>query len=129
MLDPLGADSVYESLPIRQIFDGLVATDAGLNIIPALASTWTISRDNRTYEFRLREGVRFHDGLPLTPDDVIFTFERAVRADDPGNLARPYLSVIEGAEAFAEGRTPLLAGVVATVSGRFAAATALSISA
>ena len=63
-LDPVGADSVYESLPIRQVFDGLVATDAGLNIVPALASTWTISRDNRTYEFRLREGVRFHDGSP-----------------------------------------------------------------
>lgn len=104
-LDPVAADSVYESLPIRQVFDGLVATDAGLNIVPALASTWTISRDNRTYEFRLREGVRFHDGVALRADDVVFTFERALHTDDPGNLARPYLSVIEtgGVQATGEG--------------------------
>jgi oligopeptide transport system substrate-binding protein len=112
-LDPLGADSVYESLPIRQLFDGLVATDAGLDIVPGLAATWTISRDNRTYLFHLREGVRFHDGEPLTARDVAFTFERALRADDPGNLSRPYLSVIEGAEEFAARRTDRLAGVTA----------------
>lgn len=112
-LDPMGADSVYESLPIRQIFDGLVATDAGLNIVPALAATWTITRDNRTYVFRLRENVRFHDSVPLSADDVVFTFERALRADDPGNLARPYLSVIEGAEAFASGAVEELSGVQA----------------
>ncbi|HET9299359.1 MAG TPA: ABC transporter substrate-binding protein [Candidatus Polarisedimenticolaceae bacterium] len=110
-LDPLGADSVYESLPIRQVFEGLVATDAGLNIVPALAATWTISRDGRTYVLHLREGVRFHDSVPLAADDVVFTFERALRSDDPGNLARPYLSVLEGADAFAAGRTPGLAGV------------------
>ena len=110
-LDPLGADSVYESLPIRQVFEGLVATDAGLNIVPALAATWTISRDGRSYLFHLREGVRFHDTLPLTADDVVFTFERALRSDDPGNLARPYLSVLEGADAFAAGGVGELAGV------------------
>lgn len=117
-LDPLGADSVYESLPIRQIFDGLVATDAGLDIVPALAATWTISRDSRTYLFHLREGVRFHDGRPLTARDVAFTFERALRADDPGNLSRPYLSVIEGAEDFAAGRADTLPGVTAVDEGK-----------
>ncbi|HEX5043936.1 MAG TPA: ABC transporter substrate-binding protein [Candidatus Polarisedimenticolaceae bacterium] len=115
-LDPLGADSVYESLPIRQVFEGLVATDAGLNIVPALAATWTISRDGRTYVFHLREGVRFHDSAPLAADDVVFTFERALRSDDPGNLARPYLSVLEGADAFAAGQ-PRLAGVLAVDAG------------
>jgi len=110
-LDPLGADSVYESLPIRQVFEGLVATDAGLNIVPALATTWTISRDGRTYEFHLREGVRFHDSAPLSADDIVFTFERALRSQDPGNLARPYLSVLAGADAFAAGRETHLSGV------------------
>ena len=110
-LDPLGADSVYESLPIRQVFEGLVATDAGLNIVPALATTWTMSRDGRTYVLHLREGVRFHDSVALAADDVVFTFERALRSEDPGNLARPYLSVLEGADAFAAGRAPRLAGV------------------
>jgi ABC-type transport system substrate-binding protein len=116
-LDPVGVDSVYESLPIRQLFDGLVATDAGLNVVPALATTWTISRDGRRYAFRLREDVRFHDGRPLTADDVAFTFERALRTDDPGNLVRPYLSVISGADAYAARRAATLAGVRADDGG------------
>ena len=61
-LDPLYCNSVYESLPINQIFDTLVSYDPSLTVIPALAETWTISKDNREYTFTLREGVRFHNG-------------------------------------------------------------------
>jgi len=68
--------------------------------------------------------VRFHDGTPLAADDVVFTFERALRSDDPGNLARPYLSVLEGADAFATRQVRELSGVraidAATVQIRLA---------
>jgi len=46
-IDPASVDSVYDALPVGQIFDGLVALDPGLNIVPALAATWTISHDGR----------------------------------------------------------------------------------
>src|SRR5262245_13594924 len=44
-LDPADAASIYESLPVNQIFDGLVSIDPGLNILPSLATSWTLSRD------------------------------------------------------------------------------------
>jgi peptide/nickel transport system substrate-binding protein/oligopeptide transport system substrate-binding protein len=111
-LDPATVDSVYESLPVNQIFDGLVAFDPSLHVVPGLASTWTISRDARTYTFHLRRGVRFHDGSELTADDVVFTFERVL---SPGRerrgLAFSYLSPVEGAMEYAAGERETLPGV------------------
>src|SRR5262249_62163004 len=48
---------------------------AGLNT-PSLAESWTESKDGLTYEFVLRKGVRFHNGDPVTPADVKFSFDR-----------------------------------------------------
>src|SRR4029453_3829458 len=42
---------------------------------PSLAESWTVSADQRVYDFKLREGVRFHNGDPFTPDDVKFSFQ------------------------------------------------------
>ncbi len=41
--------------------------------MPSLASDWTVSPDGLTYTFTLREGVTFHDGQPLTPQDVVWS--------------------------------------------------------
>lgn len=99
-LDPVDVDSVYDSLPVNQLFDGLVALNPGLNVVPALAETWTISRDGKTYTFRLRPGVRFHDGSPLTSEDVVFTFRRALAPrGERENLAATYLSCVAVVEA------------------------------
>lgn len=110
-LDPAFVDSVYEGLPVHQIFDGLVALDASLNTIPSLAATWTIA-EQREYVFHLRPGVLFHDGTPLTSGDVAFTIRRVL---SPGHarrsLATPYLLVIEGARDFYAGKSKDLAGV------------------
>src|SRR5207245_3248385 len=43
---------------------------------PGLAESWTVSRDGRIYEFVLRKGARFHNGDPVTAEDVKFSFER-----------------------------------------------------
>lgn len=113
-LDPVLADSVYEGLPLNQIFDGLVEIDPGLNVAPGLAATWRISRDGRLYEFHLREGVRFHDGEPLSADDVVFTIRRVLRSStDRRSPVHSYLVPIDGATEFAEGRSPDLPGVEA----------------
>jgi len=113
-LDPLASDSVYESLPLHQIFDTLVTFDASLNLVPALAKTWTISKDGTNYTFRLRENVRFHDGAPFRAEDVVFTFERLLRPEDRApSLAYSYVMVVAGAEAFATGSTDEIEGVIA----------------
>jgi peptide/nickel transport system substrate-binding protein len=61
-----------------QIFNGLVGLDEHLNPVPELAERWSIEDEGRTYRFTLRRGVQWHDGQPLTSDDVRFTFERAL---------------------------------------------------
>ncbi len=64
---------------ISNIYEGLVAFDRNLRIVPALAVSWG-NRDDTTWEFRLREGVKFHDGTNFTGQDVIDAFEKAVKS-------------------------------------------------
>jgi peptide/nickel transport system substrate-binding protein len=56
--------------------DALVKSMPGTALAPSLAESWTVSPDNRTYEFVLRRGVKFHNGDLLTADDVKFSMER-----------------------------------------------------
>ena len=44
---------------------------------PSLAESWTVSQDQKVYEFKLRQGVKFHNGDPFTAEDVKFSFQRA----------------------------------------------------
>jgi len=58
------------------IFSGLVAHDFELNPVPDLAERWDVSPDGRTYTFYLAPNAVFHDGIPVTSEDVRFTFEQ-----------------------------------------------------
>ena len=58
------------------LHDALVKPMPGNQMAPSLAESWTASKDGRTYEFTLRNGVTFHNGDPVTADDVKFSFER-----------------------------------------------------
>jgi peptide/nickel transport system substrate-binding protein len=58
------------------IHDALVRPYPGQKMGPSLAESWTESADGKTYEFRLRAGLKFHNGDPITADDVKFSFER-----------------------------------------------------
>ncbi|MGH2460442.1 MAG: ABC transporter substrate-binding protein [Chloroflexota bacterium] len=57
------------------VYESLAAYDEKMNIIPALAEKWEISEDGMTYTFHLRPNVTFHNGQPLTADDVKYSFE------------------------------------------------------
>src|SRR5690625_1693772 len=57
------------------IFDNLVRRESDMTIVPALATEWYLI-DDVTWEFKLRDDVVFHDGVPLTADDVVFSFAR-----------------------------------------------------
>src|SRR5882762_4937767 len=59
------------------LHDALVKPMPGSLMAPSLAEWWTVSADQRTYEFKLREGVKFHNGDPFTAEDVKFSFQRA----------------------------------------------------
>ena len=83
MLDPLFLDDVYEASVSVNLFNGLVALDDNLAVVPGLAEEWKVSRDGRIYDFQLRRGVRFHDGTLLDVEDVLFTFRRAMAVHSP----------------------------------------------
>jgi ABC-type transport system substrate-binding protein len=78
-LDPPATFSLATGMVVgRNIFDRLVEHDERLAIIPGLATQWTPSRDGRAWTFRLRQGVRFHDGAPFNADAVVFNVQRAI---------------------------------------------------
>jgi len=76
-LDPANPGNRDTETIIRNMYDGLVARDSAMQIVPQIAVSWT-QTDPLTYEFPLRSGVRFHDGTPLTADDVKFTIDRVL---------------------------------------------------
>jgi peptide/nickel transport system substrate-binding protein len=59
------------------LHDALVKPMPGNLMAPSLAESWTVSADQKVYEFKLREGLRFHNGDPFTAEDVKFSFHRA----------------------------------------------------
>src|SRR6266446_5651755 len=63
-------------LTLYALHDALVKPMPGNPMSPSLAESWTAAKDGLTYEFTLRKGVRFHNGDPVTPEDVKFSFDR-----------------------------------------------------
>src|SRR5438067_13226492 len=58
------------------VHDALVRPYPGQKMGPSLAESWQESQDGKTYQFKLRAGLKFHNGDPLTTEDVKFSFER-----------------------------------------------------
>jgi peptide/nickel transport system substrate-binding protein len=77
-LDPHVENSFETFEQVSNIYDALVTLDPHLRLLPALAVSWS-SPDATTWSFRLRAGVRFHDGSPLTPEDVVYSVRRLLR--------------------------------------------------
>ncbi|WP_203580489.1 ABC transporter substrate-binding protein [Microbacterium hibisci] len=67
------AGAALDQILVDNIYQGLVARTPEQDIVPSLASDWTVSPDGLTYTFTLREGVTFHDGQALTPQDVVWS--------------------------------------------------------
>jgi len=59
------------------LHDALVKPMPGNQFAPSLAESWTVSQEQKIYEFKLRQGVKFHNGDPFTAEDVKFSFHRA----------------------------------------------------
>ncbi|MDA4630124.1 ABC transporter substrate-binding protein, partial [Escherichia coli] len=64
-------------------YDKLVRLDINdpSKIIPDVAESWTVSDDGLTYTFKLKPGLKFASGNPLTAEDVAYSFERAIKID------------------------------------------------
>jgi ABC-type transport system substrate-binding protein len=75
-LDPSRAETVEQGEVLPNVFEGLLRETEGAQVVPWLASEVVVENDGLRYRFRLRPGIRFHDGRRLTARDVRFTFER-----------------------------------------------------
>jgi peptide/nickel transport system substrate-binding protein len=76
--NPIVAQETSSTVPLGYLFEGLVDTNrTTTEVEPNLAESWTVSRDGRTWRFKLRRGVQWTDGRPVTADDVVFTLDAA----------------------------------------------------
>lgn len=81
-LDPQGTSDMIAHMAIRQIYDGLVApTPGNMNTPrPALAESYEVNQAGNEYTFKIRKGVKFHNGAEMTMEDVDFSMQRAMKS-------------------------------------------------
>jgi len=110
-LDPaIGYDWQNWSI-IKSIFDGLMDYAPGTTkLVPHLAESYSVSKDGRTYTFKLRTGVKFHNGREVVAQDFKYTLERVLnpKTQSPG---AGFYGGIQGAEAFASGKAKEVSGI------------------
>ncbi len=97
----------------KLVYSGLVSFDPHLNLIPDLAESWGVSSDGMTYDFTLRENARFHNGRPVTAQDVIYSWERAADPKTQSDTVLTYLGDIIGVKEMHAGQVDHIAGLKA----------------
>jgi len=75
-MDPHRSQAYVDRQIYQSLYDKLVDTDERLRIVPKLATSWTISADGKLATFKLRQGVRFHDGTPFNAEAAEYNFRR-----------------------------------------------------
>ena len=85
--------------------------DKDLNVVPDLAESWDVSPDGTVYTFRLRRNATFHDGKPVTAEDVRWSLERVTSPLTESPNVDQYLGDIVGVEAKLAGDSSEIAGV------------------
>ena len=107
-LDPATVTAVNDFRILMNMYDGLVRyKDGTLEVEPALAKSWTISDDGKTYTFSLRTGISFHDGSKFDANAVKFNFDRMLDKNHPYHNTGPFplsffFSAIENVEVVSD---------------------------
>lgn len=90
--DPAVLLSLSDVYHARMVFEPFIDADDAMQPVPVLAESWESNADGTEWTFRVRQGVTFHDGTPLTADDVVYSFRRLL---DPAT-ASPAAGEITG---------------------------------
>ena len=77
------------------LFAGLTAHDKDNNVVEGLAEDWSHDEEAKTWTFTLRDGLTFHDGEPLTSEDVKFTLEAILDPDNQSEIISNYTDISE----------------------------------
>lgn len=110
MFTPLYTETVYDSDIVNIVFEGLTTTNSNFEPVPELAQKWEISDDNKTYTFYLDKRAKFHDGQPVTAEDVKYTYEMFLHPDYSGVRSSNFLPIL-GAEEFRNGEADTVKGI------------------
>ncbi len=94
-LNPQSARSSRALALLNHVSEGLTKFNPDFTVGPGLAERWTVSDDALTYTFVLRQGVKWHDGQPLTAEDVKFTFDTSMAADSRSTAKGTLTSNVE----------------------------------
>ncbi len=95
-LDPIWTTQVIAGIHGMMVYDTLFAPDEKLQTQPQMVGKWTVSEDKKTYVFTLRDGLRFSDGTPVTPKDVIASVKRWAARDGSGRQLMLYTEAVNG---------------------------------
>ena len=101
-LDPHKAVAAGTKEVMFNVFEGLVKPTSNGDLIPAVASNYTVSEDHLTYTFTLREGVKFHNGDAVTAEDVVYSLKRVAAPTETGVVQVEALSIMADVAAVDE---------------------------
>ena len=108
--NPLIADTQYDEYVNGLVYASLLRLNAKIELEPALAEKYEVSKDSTIITFMLRKGLTFHDGKPVTAADVKFTLEALASPQYDGEI-QSYVQSIKGFKAFNEGKTADVSGI------------------
>ncbi|MBV8694506.1 MAG: peptide ABC transporter substrate-binding protein [Ktedonobacteraceae bacterium] len=111
-LDPALGPDTNSAIAVNMIYSGLVKTDKDLNVLPDQA-TWSISDSGKVYTFTLASNLQFSDGTPVTAQDYVYTWTRALLPEVNSPIAIFFEKPIVGANDVNTGKAKELAGVKA----------------
>ncbi|BBK43618.1 ABC transporter substrate-binding protein [Allostella vacuolata] len=93
-LDPFWTTQTIAGIHGNMIYDTLFSTDDKLQPQPQMVEKWTVSEDRKTYVFTLRDGLKFHDGTPVTGKDVVASMKRWGVRDGAGKQLMSFTDAI-----------------------------------
>jgi ABC-type transport system substrate-binding protein len=111
MLDPTRTADEVAIYALHAVFDALLDFDLEQRIVPRLAERYEVSQDGLTYAFRLRGGLRYHDGTPIVAGDFKYALERVLGL--PDSPYKQFIAGIDGADAVIAGKATDCAGISA----------------
>jgi len=99
ILDPVWTTAYITRNHGYMIYDTLLGTDARGNVQPQMVDRWELSKDKKTWTFTLRQGLEFHDGVPVTSEDVIASLSRWGKRDSMGEKLLSFVGSMEAVDA------------------------------
>jgi peptide/nickel transport system substrate-binding protein len=95
ILDPIWTTAYMSRNHGYMIYDTLFGTDENGKVKPQMVESWTESPDHRLWTFKLRKGLAFHDGAPVTGDDVVASLQRWGKRDAMGSALMQFVSKMD----------------------------------